>query len=71
MDKPTIEQKMYMQLTYAQCIIETTLQKIEPTEFNDEELKLYLQKTEATLKLAILRMDQMIKASQEPKSVCF
>lgn len=71
MDKPTIEQKMYMQLTYAQCIIETVLSKLEPTEFNDEELKLYLQKTEATLKLVELRMDQMIKASQEPKSVCF
>lgn len=71
MEKPTIEQKMYMQLTYAFCIVETVLEKIEPTEFNDEELKLYLTKAEAILRLAELRMDQIIKASQEPKSVCF
>lgn len=71
MDKPTVEQKMYMQLTYAQTIIEVILQKIEPTQFNDEELKLYLTKAEAIMKLVELRMDQIIKASQERKSVCF
>lgn len=71
MQAPNEEQVLYAQLALLSPMVDYIRDNLKDSEFDDLELISYMDKARFMLKGAKIRMDELIKQSQEPTRVCY
>lgn len=68
---PNKEQMLYSQLAIVDSLTDYLRDNLECTDFDDLELLSHMDKARISLRCAHSRMKEIVKNSQERKSVCY